>query len=86
MPHIKMSSSQLKKIAPATPAATTPGPTYVIYLEQKRWWHQPWPQFIINTLLLAWWIKCAQVLKMGHFLILRLNLWPGTTESNLGVD
>ena len=54
MHHIKMSFSQLKKIAAVTPAAITPGPTYATYLEQKRWWHQPWPQFIINTLLLDW--------------------------------
>jgi hypothetical protein len=43
----------LKKIAPATPAAITPGLTFAIYLEQRKWWLPPWQQFIINTLLLA---------------------------------
>jgi hypothetical protein len=31
-------------------------------------------------------IKCEEVLKMAHFLILKPNLWLGTTKSNLAVD
>lgn len=86
MRHIKMSSSQLKKIAAVIPVPTTPGHTYVTCLDQRRWSQPPWPLFIINTLLSAWWIRCEKVLKMAHFLISKPNLWPGTTKSNLAVD